>query len=308
MAPECYGKDAEIIKLKDQLAELNKEKAVWLEKQSQCKDQLKLISDMTEMKANIESLTTHLKKIDGKITQATPIAIQSKQTEYPKINVVEKTQEQQDGEYSYSDNCENSVGIRRIQVKGIAEPFQVFCENITSDFPWIVMQRRVSRSVDFNKNFISFTNGFGDIEGNYFIGLEKIHRLTSTQPYELYIHLESFQGFIGYGRYSYFKIASLQNNYRLMELGTFSGTVFNAMSENLNARFSNYEKDFDTHYRFHCAKMQESAWWFNTCPSSSNLNGRYSDFEIDNAQGIWWKDFSEGHTLKSVKMLIRPAH
>jgi len=93
MATECYGKDAEIIKLKDQLAELKKEKAVWLEKEAQCKDQIKLISDMTEIKANIDCLTTHLLKKDEKISQETLIAVQNKPTEYPKITVVEKKHE-----------------------------------------------------------------------------------------------------------------------------------------------------------------------------------------------------------------------
>lgn len=169
---------------------------------------------------------------------------------------------------TYPDNCEKSLGIQTIQVKGIAEPFQVFCDNITSDFPWIVMQRRVSRSVDFNRNWISFTNGFGDVDDNYFIGLEKIYRLTSTQPYELYIHLENFKSQIGYARYSYFRISSLQYKYQLVDLGNFTGNVFNALSENRNARFSTYDKDNDMSYRFHCAKMQKSAWWFNQCPAA----------------------------------------
>jgi len=35
--PKCYAKDAEILKLKDQLAELKKQQAVWEEKESLCK-------------------------------------------------------------------------------------------------------------------------------------------------------------------------------------------------------------------------------------------------------------------------------
>ncbi|KAM8713204.1 hypothetical protein ACLKA7_013505 [Drosophila subpalustris] len=304
MATECHNKDAEISKLKDQLAELKKQIAVWVEKESQSNKQMKLISDVAEIKANIENIATHLNKNDGttSVAKNPPNAGQRNLTAQAKETIVEKITEQ------YADNCENSVGIQTIQVKGISEPFQVFCDSITSDYPWIVMQRRVSRTVDFNKDWKSFSHGFGDVDGNYFIGLDKVYRLTSTQPYELYIHMESFKGQIGYARYSYFKISGYYYNYQLLELGNFKGNVSNAMSESLKAQFSNYEKDNDNNYRLNCAKMHESAWWFRSCPASSNLNGRYADFEIDNAQGIWWKDFGEGHTLKSVKMLIRPAH
>lgn len=90
MAPECYGKDAEIMELKDQLATLKKEKAVWLEKESQFIGENRLISDMAEIKSNIESLTAHLKTKDGRKSQETPIAVQNKQTENPKVNIIEK--------------------------------------------------------------------------------------------------------------------------------------------------------------------------------------------------------------------------
>jgi len=53
MAPKCYAKDAEILKLKDQLAELKKQQAVWEEKESLCKSFLKLFSDMERIVTQI---------------------------------------------------------------------------------------------------------------------------------------------------------------------------------------------------------------------------------------------------------------
>ncbi|KAH8384734.1 hypothetical protein KR093_007118, partial [Drosophila rubida] len=159
-------------------------------------------------------------------------------------------------------------GIRSIQVAGIAEPFEVFCDNETRDFPWIVMQRRVNRAVDFNQRFVNYTYGFGDLEGSYFLGLEKVYRLTSTQPYELYIHLEAFDGSTAYARYSDFLLANSRDSYRLKQLGRFTGNAFNAMTNLLGARFSTFDDDNDNVYREHCASKLGAGWWYTNCSIS----------------------------------------
>ncbi|XP_034105237.1 microfibril-associated glycoprotein 4-like isoform X1 [Drosophila albomicans] len=296
MAPECYRKDAEIAKLKDQVAELRKQIAIQEAKDSLCISQRSVVS---EIKALFDKCS-----MPDKMKDTTPKLKAETILKETKVTELTQFKSKFNESISYPDNCEQSTGIKTIQVAGILRPFQVFCDNITNDFPWIVMQRRVGRTVDFNNYWYNYANGFGDINGSYFIGLEKVFRLTYTQPYELYIHLEAFDGTIGHARYNHFLISRETGQYRLSQLGNFTGDVYDAMSDYLNAKFFTFNNDS----RDRCATKMSSAWWYKSCDISSNLNGRYSDFEINNAFGIWWKNFSGGRTLKSVKMLIRPAH
>ena len=54
---------------------------------------------------------------------------------------------------------------------------------------WIVIQRRINDSVDFYLNWTDYVNGFGDLEGEFWYGLENIHCLTTRENVELRIEI-----------------------------------------------------------------------------------------------------------------------
>lgn len=46
---------------------------------------------------------------------------------------------------------------------------------------WIILMQRLNRSVDFNQNWITYKNGFGDIRGtDFWIVNEKMHLITNS--------------------------------------------------------------------------------------------------------------------------------
>ncbi|TMW40054.1 hypothetical protein DOY81_014866 [Sarcophaga bullata] len=48
-------------------------------------------------------------------------------------------------------------------------------------------------SVDFYSNWSEYKTGFGNVDGEFFIGLAKLHALISTlKPVELLIQLQDF--------------------------------------------------------------------------------------------------------------------
>jgi len=75
-------------------------------------------------------------------------------------------------------------GIYKIN-KPVIPVFEAPC-NSTG---WMTILRRQNQSVDFNRNWANYTNGFGYIDREFFIGLEKLHQMTKDKPHELFIRL-----------------------------------------------------------------------------------------------------------------------
>ncbi|XP_054088318.1 ryncolin-1-like isoform X3 [Zeugodacus cucurbitae] len=96
---------------------------------------------------------------------------------------------------------------------------KVFCEEDVDFGGWIVIQRRQNGIVDFNRDWHDYKEGFGDLTGNYWIGLEKLHALTSSCEQELYIQLKRLNGTEYYAKYSAFVIANETEGYALKKLG-----------------------------------------------------------------------------------------
>uniref|UniRef100_A0A6P4EKC9 Fibrinogen-like protein 1 n=1 Tax=Drosophila rhopaloa TaxID=1041015 RepID=A0A6P4EKC9_DRORH len=112
------------------------------------------------------------------------------------------------------DSCPNGSpnGIYQIKVRGL-DPFKVPCS--TSLPGWTVIQRRVDGSENFNRTWVEYKNGFGDVNGEFFIGLEKLDRMTETRPHELYNKLGKVDGSTSYAHYDDFKIGSEKEYYEL---------------------------------------------------------------------------------------------
>ncbi|XP_060665823.1 fibrinogen-like protein 1 [Drosophila nasuta] len=170
---------------------------------------------------------------------------------------------------------------------------------------WTVIQRRKDGSVNFNKNWLEYKNGFGDLRGEFFIGLEKLHLLTQSQPHELYISLGDFSNETRYARYDNFLIGNETDLYRIIELGTYSGDAGDSLEGHTYYRFSTPDKD-STYKK--CASYFSSGWWFvdNGC-YSCNLNGQYVEEDIaEETDGIEWREWKMDQLLKFTQMMIRP--
>ena len=100
-------------------------------------------------------------------------------------------------------------------------PFHVYCDQTTNGGGWIVVQKRFNGSEDFNRNWTDYKNGFGNLDGEFWLGNDKIHRLTSRH-HQLLVQLEDFENFTAHAQYEAFTVDSEENWYRL-NLGPYSG-------------------------------------------------------------------------------------
>ena len=177
-----------------------------------------------------------------------------------------------------------------------------YCEMSTDGGGWLVIQRRLPNgTTNFTRNWQDYENGFGDLEGEFWYGLRNIHCLTRSLQMELRIDMETTKGKVFTWTYQTVRVHG-PPRYVLI-FGSVSGTWgSNGMSHSYAKSFSTYDRDYDVHSSYNCAKNYEAGWWFGAC-GNVNLNGRH-DAESSAAR-IWWSSTSQ--TLQKVEMKIRPT-
>ncbi|XP_055612125.1 fibrinogen C domain-containing protein 1-like [Uranotaenia lowii] len=190
---------------------------------------------------------------------------------------------------------------------GFGNSMLVYCDQQYDRGGWTVIQNRRDGNVKFFRGWDEYVRGFGDLRGEYWLGLEKIHQLTYSRTYQLAIVMEDASGAKAVARYSNFTVAGADNLYRLMSIGAYSGDAGDSLSEHLNFPFSTYDKDNDGYFG-NCASMFVGGWWYAAC-HKSNLNGLYlpgprNEFA---SMACWYTWKGHYYGLKSVRMMIKPA-
>ena len=85
-----------------------------------------------------------------------------------------------------------------------------------------MFQKRLNGSVDFYRDWKEYKNGFGRVDGEFWLGLDDIHRLTSQSCNVLRVDLEDFSQGTAYAAYDRFVVEDESKNYKL-NLGVYSG-------------------------------------------------------------------------------------
>ena len=118
----------------------------------------------------------------------------------------------------------NISGVNKVHPDGLGE-VEVFCDQKTAGGGWTVFQKRMDGSVDFYRGWDDYKQlGFGNLSGEYWLGLDKINRLTVRGSYKLRVDLEDFDGNTAFAVYSSFAVASERTKCQL-SLGSYSGTL-----------------------------------------------------------------------------------
>ena len=185
--------------------------------------------------------------------------------------------------------------------------FNVYCDMRTDGGGWTVFQRRKDGSVDFYRGWNDYKSGFGQLTAEFWLGNDKIHRLTAASPCSLRVELEDWNGVRVYAKYGTFSISDEQAKYRL-GVGSYSGTAGDSLGPGdhdlNNMAFSTKDRDNDR-ASYNCAVYWSGAWWYNGC-HNSNLNGKYVGDKSD-SRGLKWNRFRGERSLKFTEMKLRPS-
>ncbi|XP_046861130.1 fibrinogen-like protein A [Xenia sp. Carnegie-2017] len=168
--------------------------------------------------------------------------------------------------------------------------FKVFCDMTSSGGGWTVIQRHIKNgNTDFHLGWAKYKRGFGNLKSEFWLGLDKIHRLTSARKNKLRIDLVNTSGSKNYAEYEDFLVKNENSKYQ-SSIGKYTGTVGDALSYHNNMKFSTKDSDNDKYSSGNCASG--GGWWYNDC-SLSNLNGK----------NVHWSGFNN---VKTSEMKIKP--
>uniref|UniRef100_A0A4W4G084 Fibrinogen C-terminal domain-containing protein n=1 Tax=Electrophorus electricus TaxID=8005 RepID=A0A4W4G084_ELEEL len=199
------------------------------------------------------------------------------------------------------NNGSNSSGVYAIYPAGSKRPVNVYCDMGCNDKRWTVIQRRMDGSVNFYRAWDAYKNGFGDMNGEYWLGLENIYQITWSQRYMLRVEMEDFDGGRVNAGYALFYIDSELQKYRLHISGYIDGGAGDSLINSNEKEFGTFDKDINN-----CAKTYEGAFWFNNC-FQAHPNGVYKwGSGVAAYTGVHWYHWKGCYySLKSIAMKIR---
>uniref|UniRef100_A0A8D2LTS1 Tenascin C n=1 Tax=Varanus komodoensis TaxID=61221 RepID=A0A8D2LTS1_VARKO len=201
-------------------------------------------------------------------------------------------------------NGETVSGLYTIYLNGDqSQPVQVYCDMSSDGGGWIVFLRRQDGAEDFYRNWRTYEAGFGDPKGEFWLGLDNLHKITSQGQYELRVDLRDHDE-TAYALYDRFTVGDARTRYRLKVDG-YSGTAGDSMMYHNGRPFSTFDKDHDSAIT-NCALSYKGAFWYKNC-HRVNLMGRYGD--NSHSQGVNWFHW-KGHeySIQFAEMKLRPSN
>ena len=153
--------------------------------------------------------------------------------------------------------------------------FEVYCDMKTDGGGWTVFHKRFDGFVGFYRGWDEYKNGFGDLNGEFWLGNEQIHQLTEI-PSQLRVEIRTTYNAKKYAKYSNFTITNEASNYTLF-VGFYSGTATDQLLDHNGMAFTTKDRDNDKWgSNRNCAVSFRGAWWYNSCLGPC-LNSNYGE-------------------------------
>ena len=207
----------------------------------------------------------------------------------------------------------NESGVYTLQPRGSRNVYiNVYCDMETDGGGWTVLLKRQDGSVDFYLNWADYKRGFGNLEGEHWLGLENMYLLThqSSDPPQLRVDLADWEGNTAYAKYDQFSVGDEDSDYTLSVSGYQSAsTAGDSLAYHNGQRFSTPDRDNDIDSSRHCAVVYHVPWWHGSCYRSV-LTGKYFPDRgprLSPPHGIIWYHWKGYYySLRVAEMKIRP--
>ncbi|KAK4307911.1 hypothetical protein Pmani_020359 [Petrolisthes manimaculis] len=160
--------------------------------------------------------------------------------------------------------------------------------------------------LSFNRTWEEYKNGFGDLDGEFWIGNEVLHALTSQVPLQLRVELTNWEGTTVTATWDHFRIGSESDDYKL-SVGSYqsSSTAMNDLQRHDQRPFSTHDHDNDRYDHDHCARQYGGGWWYFSC-YDAHLTGSALGAGQEGHHGIVWRSWTGYKGLRNASMMVRP--
>ena len=182
----------------------------------------------------------------------------------------------------------------------------------TDDGGWTVFQRRMDGTQSFSSSSGIYVSGFGQLDGEFWLNLNNIHRLTMLSGVNttLRVDMDDFDGNSRFAKYSTFQILNADADY-LMIVSGYSGDAGDSLASSDGQPFIVFSGSL------------HGAWWHNFTDVRglesavsrneshfANLNGLYHIGQNENqfsfAEGVYWSSWrGTSYSLKFTEMKLR---
>ena len=165
--------------------------------------------------------------------------------------------------------------------------------------------------MSFERTWDEYAAGFGDVDGNFWLGLEAVHDLTTVCPMKLQIDIVPFDIPAVSIPYQQFHVGDAASDYVLTVNSGTSGhnTLYTSMNYHSGKKFSTFDNDNDN-FGANCANIYKAGWWFGACGAQVLLNGVYGGASGITDYNIRMRYLGNNNyePIRSVTMKIRPIN
>ena len=118
----------------------------------------------------------------------------------------------------------------------------------------VLIQQNVDRSNFFNRTWAEFKAGFGTITGNYWLGNDVLHQLTTCGSYKLHFDLQSLDTLKWFSaEYITFRVGNESTGYLMHAAGYTGNTSYDAFGYQSDEKFTTKDRDNDEDVGENCA-------------------------------------------------------
>ena len=182
-----------------------------------------------------------------------------------------------------------------------------------SVFGWIMIHQHLDYYFDWNLPWADYRAGFGSIDDDFWLGLEKMHLLTSSQSYRLRIEMQLYYGNLWYSaEYWSFMIGDELNDKYRLEVSVYSGDAGDSLQYegdwdadgyfgyyyHNGMEFSTHDQDNDEKVDGNCADDGGGGWWYNKCYVAC--------LTCTSAKSTWWTVHPVAAYVVNSRMMIKP--